>query len=36
MLAARLPGNPTYGNPRAGRPGGCHIPVLPLPAKRVR
>jgi len=33
MLAARLPGNSTYDNPRAGRPGGCLISVSPLLAK---
>ena len=33
MLAAWLPGNSTYDNPRAARPGGCLSPVLPLPAK---
>jgi hypothetical protein len=33
MLAARLPGNSTYDNPRAGRPGGCPMPALPFLAK---
>ena len=33
MPAARLPANSTYDNPRAGRTGGCLIPVLPPLAK---
>ena len=34
MLAAWLPGNSTYDNPRAARPGGCLVQYFPYPPRR--